>query len=142
MRLIDTPFAIWALFLCVLSSLMPTLVEADKPGAPCLALDDNDLRKRNCLAQVQDWQEQRLRIVLDKAMMAASEEDAKAGSNGYGLKVRLLDREQAVWERAIETNCKAIGERGAKDPKPPTIKELSCRIRHLRHRYDELNFRE
>lgn len=91
--------------------------------------------RRICLLQYLDSLEGRLRLVLVKAIEAAADEDAREQPNdiGFGVRVRLLDREQSLWETQTDDACGS--------PLGPATEGILCWVKAMSTRLDEFETR-
>jgi uncharacterized protein YecT (DUF1311 family) len=94
----------------------------------CAAYHGNASENQRCLTQLYLYWQQRVRVSVDKAMIAAADKD---GTNGYGLHVHLLDGEQSAWEREAENACGIVKVDATEQPK-----RLACWVSRLQERYE------
>lgn len=108
-----------------------TVISGPTFGDVCVVYRDDASAYQRCLAQNYQYWQQRVRVSVDKAMIAAADKD---GANGYGLHVRLLDGEQNAWERASEKACGFVEVVADAQPK-----NLACWISRLQERYEAIS---
>lgn len=103
-------------------------------ATPCTETASPEAR-RICLLQNFDSLEGRLRLALDKAIAAAADEDAREQPSdiGFGVRVRLLDREQSLWETQTDDACGS--------PLGPATEGILCWVKAMSTRLDELETR-
>jgi len=86
-----------------------------------------------CLSSLVDLLDLRVRHALDVALMAAADRDELESGTSYGRHVRILDREQSVWEERMEATCALAGAGSGRE-----TGELNCRVTSYRERLHEL----